>query len=318
MRIGEAREIALERCCCDLEIARAEVIVLSKKRNKLVMEAEDKYAIKSVLHQLETANKDLKNLAVKQRGLRRKRRDDGREIRSAFTQSGPVVMSRRGRFQLTVEHKGEKHVFLCPYSQLFKDDREIWTKKSGAGYKKSAKRSVPSYLIPHVWRDVADPWTVLEKSSAWAIYLLIQRAAEDHVYIHSGSYQLEGKRWIYGIGWDKGTFRMVTGNAGKNNVICLELVDSMDIAIHRDHSRPRIFIGASDGEVLRIPLYGWGGEPKIWSRKERRQVDRDYTSYERMAWHYLRNYEHNTVKESNRIHTSKLRVKKRGNLWRPT
>ncbi|KKN32801.1 hypothetical protein LCGC14_0810310 [marine sediment metagenome] len=317
MKIGEAREIALERCCCDMEIARAEVIVLSKKRNKLVVEATDKYAIKFVLKQLEAANKDLKVLSVKQKGLRRKRRDDGREIRSAFVQHGPIAMSRRGRFQFNVEYKDETHGFMCSYNQLFKDDRLVWAKKSFPGIRKTARKSIPSYLVPHVWREVADPWTALSKSSPWAVYLLLENMALDHVWISSASHGVYGSRWIYGAGYDRGTFRVVTGNAGRSNVVCTELDDTMDIAILKKSSGSKIFVGAASGKVLQIPLYGWGGSTKVYSRKARRSVDRDYSTYERLAWHYLRNYANNTVKEKNRIPADKLRVKKKGHLWRP-
>lgn len=321
MKIGEAREMALEKCCYDLEIAKAEVIVLSKKRNRLVAEATDNYAVKVVLLQLKTANRDLKILSVRQNGIRKKRRDDGVEIRSAFVQSGPIKMVNRGRFQFSVDYKNERHSFLCGYSQLFKDDRFIWTKKSGRGSTKKAKRSIPSYLVPYVWREVADPWTALSKSSPWAIYLLLENMALDHVWISSTSWEMPGVRWIYGAGFENrqggGVLRVVTGNCGKGNVRCVEIDDSMDVAILRGNSGSKIFVGASDGKILQIPLYGWGGLTQVYSRKERRHVDRDYTSYERMAWHYLRNCPHNTVKEVNRIPEGKLRVRKRGNLWRP-
>ncbi len=321
MKIGEAREMALERCCYDLEIAKAEVIVLSKKRNKLVTEATDNYATRRVLAQLELANKSLKILSVRQNGIRKKRRDDGVEIRSAFIQSGPIKMVDRGRFQFSVDHKSETHRFLCTYSQLFKDDRLIWTKKSGRGLKKKTKRTIPSYLVPYVWREVADPWTALSRSSPWAIYLLLENMALDHVWIRSTSYKLPGRRWIYGIGFEnrqgEGVLRIVTGNCGKGNVRCVEIDDGMDVAILRGNSGDMIFVGASDGKILKIPLYGWGGLTQLYSRKERVLVDRNYKSYERMAWHYLRNCPHNTVKEVNRIPEGKLRVRKRGKLWRP-
>jgi len=323
MRIGEAREIEFERCQCNIEIARAEVQVLSAQRDKMIHEASDdrtdQRILKTTMFKIDEAHKDLRKHASRQKRLRTKTRMDDQEIGEVFQQISPIVFGGDGCWIAKIDYRGEEHTFKCSYYRLFQDRRHVWPERKRHGPDSKKKHHIPDYLVPYVWKEVVDPWTALVRVSAYDIYYEYEDAAIKHRYFRSALSPLRNKRWIYGIGTIGNKVRFVTGMSGRKKVFCLELDETMGLA-KLDRGLPRgeemYFVGAMDGETLRIPVFGCYGTPDIWGQGAKRA--RNYTPYEKIAWHWLRDCDETTVQPENQIPRDKMRdCYQKGKLWRP-
>ncbi len=322
MKIREAREIALEETQCGIEVAKAEVLVLSRSRDELILEAssdrDDQWRLKNVMRKIAEASKELRKYAVRQKRLRVRTKMDDQEIKNAFELEG-VKLDFSGTWDATIAYRDEKHVFKCYYQDFFLESKNIWSSRSA--FKRKKGHHIPDYLVRHVWRELVDPWSVLTPITCLEIYDRLLGHAWEHRYLSSAISCLRGRRWIYGIGRVDNRVRIVIGQSSQNKIYCMELDDTMGLAFlpsPNSGGDDLIFCGATDEKRMRMPIVGCGSEPLIRARKGGGLRKRDYNPYEKIAWNWLHQCSETTIRKENHLLPSRIRdCYRKGQLWQP-
>lgn len=325
MKIREAREIALEKSQCDIEIGKAEVRVLSKKRDKMILEAStsrtEQWKLKNLMDRLGGISNRIRKDTVRQKRLRARTRMDDQEIKNAF-ELKKVRFDWGGTWKVTIDYRDESHMFNCYYSDLFMESKHIWSARGRGASLQTKSHHIPDYLIEHVWRELVDPWSFLTALTCVDIYDRLYGHALEHRYFSSAIRCLRGRRWIYGIGRIGNKIRIVTGQSGKGKIYCMELHDTMGLAFYPSPQGgdDMIFCGAAAEKRLRLPIVGFGGQPWLFRKRggKNGKTKRDCSPHEKIAWNWLKDCQETTIMRENQLPIEKLRdCYRKGQLWQP-